>query len=56
MSDIDRDDRVELTKLYTEEDVINIIWECVNEIDSSYNIAEVTENFIKEKFNKEKEI
>ena len=34
-------------KLYTEEQVIEILWECVDNIESSYNIHEVTEEFIK---------
>lgn len=38
------------TKLYTEGEVIDIIWEAVNEIESSYNIPEVIEEFIKNKF------
>jgi hypothetical protein len=37
-------------KLYTEEQVIEILWECVDNIESSYNIHEVTEEFIKNRF------
>ena len=45
-------------KLYTEEQVIEILWECVDNIESSYNIHEVTEEFIKNRLlnqNKEDE-
>ena len=36
--------------VYTEEELINIIWEVVNEIETSYNIEEVTKEFIKNNF------
>ena len=42
-------------KLYTEEQVIEILWECVDNIESSYNIHEVTEEFIKNKAFKPKQ-
>lgn len=37
-------------KLYTQEQVIDIIWEAVDQIEASFNKHEVTEEFIKNKF------
>ena len=41
-----------MSKRYTEKEVIDLIWELADMYDGSYNIHEVTEDFIKHRISK----